>query len=739
METALENLAGANLNNADLMKMFGRENLNAARILIDSRQEFVNYTAAVTGSNTAVEQAITNTNNNAAALAQARNRAELQAITLGEKLAPALTFSTNAFSYMIKVLVAIVENFDTFVKWVKISAFTVTAYVAVTKGAEIATKSYALAVQFAQKVQELFNKSMKSNPWGLIAAAVTAVGTALVLFRDEMNKSAVSVADFTAEVQKESTAMNELFSVVKSTSEGTEARRDAVQKLNTTYGKYLPNLLSEASSLQQIEAAQKAANRALVQSIALKMKEQDISAALSEQIESEKDSYDEVSDILSEQFGTSGALGAAMGVFQEQLRETLAEGEEFINQPATLANRLARKIANELDGVDYGMQRDLVEATRDIFEARMEFAKDMRDIENFYGGVVGDMQEAANAASAGTPSATGGDVAGLPSATGGTAATEGGRGLAKSADDLIGLNFNIEKYLASLRELEETMLELELPELNVIDEEDAELAGQYWLENFRQTLAGRKQLLKMQLDSEEISYREYLDRVTALEQAAQMERLEGYQATFSAIGNLFGQFKQEYKALALAEIAANTAAAISALVKHSQANPLNTLTFGAAGTAQYLTGLAQILGNIASAKAILSEGFYFGGYTKQAPSDSAPVGVVHANEYVVPADGTRNPTLAPLLSVMEDVRQSGQMRTFDFNAALGATQRTFAQGGATTPPINVNASLSESEAMRSTLQQIAGLLQNPPAPQLSMFQIREELAYLDKIDQQNSR
>lgn len=70
------------------------------------------------------------------------------------------------------------------------------------------------------------------------------------------------------------------------------------------------------------------------------------------------------------------------------------------------------------------------------------------------------------------------------------------------------------------------------------------------------------------------------------------------------------------RAFTLAQIAVDTARAISALVAASAANPTNGVTFGAAGAAQLAAGLIQIAANMASAIALLSQkapGFAQGG------------------------------------------------------------------------------------------------------------------------------
>jgi hypothetical protein len=78
----------------------------------------------------------------------------------------------------------------------------------------------------------------------------------------------------------------------------------------------------------------------------------------------------------------------------------------------------------------------------------------------------------------------------------------------------------------------------------------------------------------------------------------------------TSLGNLLikDQKKLEKfnKASALIQIGIDTAQAISALVANSQANPMNSLTAGAAGIAQFATGIIQIATNVAKAKQILS-------------------------------------------------------------------------------------------------------------------------------------
>lgn len=112
LSKALENLANANLSVEERTKMFGQEGVVAGSILIDNRQRVADLTKAVTGTSTAYEMARTNTSTHSATMAQATNQFKLQAIELGQRLAPVMTFSTNVGTKFLKLLM----NFPTIVK-----------------------------------------------------------------------------------------------------------------------------------------------------------------------------------------------------------------------------------------------------------------------------------------------------------------------------------------------------------------------------------------------------------------------------------------------------------------------------------------------------------------------------------------------------------------------------------------------------------------------------------------------
>lgn len=133
LNQALDNLAAKNMGAKAIEDMFGEEGYNVASVIMQNIDKVKQYTAAVTDTNIAYEQAAINSNTAAAALDQARNKMKLAAIELGEKLNPAFTVSTNLATNLIKILPGLI---DWFKKWgVVILALSapVAAYVAYLK------------------------------------------------------------------------------------------------------------------------------------------------------------------------------------------------------------------------------------------------------------------------------------------------------------------------------------------------------------------------------------------------------------------------------------------------------------------------------------------------------------------------------------------------------------------------------------------------------------------------------
>jgi hypothetical protein len=129
------------------------------------------------------------------------------------------------------------------------------------------------------------------------------------------------------------------------------------------------------------------------------------------------------------------------------------------------------------------------------------------------------------------------------------------------------------------------------------------------------------------------------------------------------------QFKKQ-KAADIIQAVISTALAI---IKAAP-NPFMMAAAGIAGAASIATITSQKMPE-----------FSQGGYTASSASNQTPAGVVHANEYVVPADGVNNPRLRPILDMLEVARQNGNLPSLDARSVIRGMDRGrgFIAGGFT--------------------------------------------------------
>ena len=104
MNDALDELQTRFAKGEKASDLFGKEHAKMAEVLVMAKDDVIRYTEAVTETDKALEQAAKNTNNRAAKRAQAMNRLKLVMIDLGEKVAPAITMGTNAFTSFLTYL-----------------------------------------------------------------------------------------------------------------------------------------------------------------------------------------------------------------------------------------------------------------------------------------------------------------------------------------------------------------------------------------------------------------------------------------------------------------------------------------------------------------------------------------------------------------------------------------------------------------------------------------------------------
>jgi hypothetical protein len=197
-------------------------------------------------------------------------------------------------------------------------------------------------------------------------------------------------------------------------------------------------------------------------------------------------------------------------------------------------------------------------------------------------------------------------------------------------DDPLGIALNVAK-IEGVRNFEAEKLAIELEYLTSKEMSEAEY------------LARMTKLQKEQIDEVKAAQAEADEaKVMAIEQSFNM---------LTALGQLAKEGSMEAKILAVAQAITGAYLAIINALANPDWVPDPT---GMQKIAKAAVIGAAAFSAVARIKAVA--GFKEGGYTSRKPSDSAPVGVVHANEYVIPAPIVRDPRYAPILRELEQAR-----------------------------------------------------------------------------------
>ncbi|OUP37399.1 phage tail tape measure protein [Bacteroides sp. An19] len=212
-----------------------------------------------------------------AGLEKARKNFQEVRIELGERLEPVMKNLISFGSLTVKGLLSLIKAFDDYRGVIITTTTAVGLYTAAVNISVIADKAKVLWTgRIVTGMKSLFTL-LRANPWGIAATAVGVLVGALI----DWNRNQIAVSDsmkkMNGELANEQKAVGRLFTSLQQAGDGTERRKELIDEINKRYGTYLPNLLTEKSSLDEIKAAYDRINTSLTQQIALKYKNEEAS------------------------------------------------------------------------------------------------------------------------------------------------------------------------------------------------------------------------------------------------------------------------------------------------------------------------------------------------------------------------------------------------------------------------------------------------------------------------------
>lgn len=212
-----------------------------------------------------------------AGLEKARKSFQEVRIELGERLQPVMKNLISFGSLTVKGLLSLIKAFDDYRGVIVTTTTAVGLYTAAVNVSVIADKAKVLWTgRIVTGMKSLFTL-LRANPWGIAATAVGVLVGALI----DWNRNQIAVSDsmkkMNGELANEQKAVGRLFTSLQQAGDGTERRKELIDEINKRYGTYLPNLLTEKSSLDEIKAAYDRINTSLTQQIAMKYKNEEAS------------------------------------------------------------------------------------------------------------------------------------------------------------------------------------------------------------------------------------------------------------------------------------------------------------------------------------------------------------------------------------------------------------------------------------------------------------------------------
>lgn len=257
--------------------------------------------------------------------------------------------------------------------------------------------------------------TMLANPLAPIIAALGILSAAFFLFKKRSDALKKVYAEMGAEMLNATTRAGLLFEKTKELSEGTEGRAAAIKRINELYGTYLPNLLTETSSNEDLAIAQEAVNAKIRERIALRFKD---SAFEDEMAKRAKKVQKKSSNLLGDVNSANGAesYGIAMGQLDRLAGEVNSNyyGDPLIAEANSEAIRQYMEewklvdlyiadVRKKGSKVNYETEanRDLLAQSierriMDVIEAKHALQKEMQDMEATIDGYVKGMNSSSD-------------------------------------------------------------------------------------------------------------------------------------------------------------------------------------------------------------------------------------------------------------------------------------------------------------------------------------------------------
>lgn len=275
------------------------------------------------------------------------------------------TKTEGAFVGTLQTAIKLVENYE---KVLDILIPVVSAYgtykaalitVAAAQKAMLAvdaSKSFlvmARNIGIANAAMKSLNITMAASPWALLASLVVGAGIAVYKYSKNAKGAEEAVAELHEEVGKSMTALDDAFGALENAKKGTTEYKDAIIEINSKYGQYLENQLTEKTNADEIAKAYDRVKNAIIGASLERAK----SAYLEEPTEDLAKSESKVMKRLADSGYVNQMNDFARGVWSRNVEKLIADikssgGEMSLEDTKRQLTDILRS-ARELSGLTF--------------------------------------------------------------------------------------------------------------------------------------------------------------------------------------------------------------------------------------------------------------------------------------------------------------------------------------------------------------------------------------------------
>lgn len=205
------------------------------------------------------------------------------------------------------------------------AALIATAAIQQVKTTVAATKALLEQTKMLRKAtvaQIIFNQTVKKNPYVIAISLLVALGTAIYRYAKGTNAASKATAVYNQYVTEENKKLEEVFQNLNKSEKGTINRKRAIDNINSEYGEYLSNMLSEASNAKEIANAYKEISDAINETALAKAKVEFTQKPLEKLQKAEKYFWEELGDYSKE------LSPKAQGIFTKEIENIINKAKQ---------------------------------------------------------------------------------------------------------------------------------------------------------------------------------------------------------------------------------------------------------------------------------------------------------------------------------------------------------------------------------------------------------------------------